>query len=51
MLLIVDVKVNDSDYGVIVEVERNDKIIIRNILKVIGNFFEDKKLEISIDLV
>ncbi|EGP4757673.1 lectin [Enterococcus faecium] len=45
-----DVKVNDSDYGAIAEVERNDKITIRNTLKVTGNFLEDKKLETSIDL-
>ena len=45
-----DVKVNDSDYGGIAEVERNDKITIRNTLKVTGNFLEDKKLETSIDL-
>lgn len=45
-----DVKVNDSDYGAIAEVERNDKITIRNTLKIAGNFIEDKKPQTSIDL-
>ncbi|WP_241161901.1 MULTISPECIES: MucBP domain-containing protein [unclassified Enterococcus] len=47
---IADVKVNDSDYGAIAEVERNDKITIRNTLKIAGNFIEDKKPQTSIEL-
>ncbi|HFX3872794.1 TPA: L-type lectin-domain containing protein, partial [Enterococcus faecium] len=35
-----DVKVNDSDYGAIAEAGGNDKITIRNTLKVEGDFLE-----------
>lgn len=45
-----DVKVNDSDYGAIAEAGGNDKITIRNTLKVEGDFLEYKKMQTSIDL-